>query len=424
MSTQGRPDHGPRVLMIAGDNYMIDRRIMQSAISLRDYGYEVTVVCGMECPDPGCSEIQGIPVHRFQFDWSDPRSDWIDRFCRRGRRLNILSRRIQSKAGRYFRQPSAVSHYTHRKLSAFDFDVIHVHDLPLLEVAVSLARQREVPVVFDAHEIYPEQSVFPDRTRRQLRQTEAKYLPDVSLFTTVNVAIADWYAKNRKRRPHTLMNALPEVGPYDQQEARDRLLKATGFPEESRIIMFQGWLSEERNIPMLVEALDLLPENWRLAIVGYGPIDDVLKELSTSKGIDDRVARLGRLEQEELLMLTPGADLGVVPYLPIDLNHELCSPNKFFEFTQHGVPVLAHDLHFFRDMRDRYGVCETTDMSCPQAIAKTILETVEPQIGRLRANCIQASPEYAWNTQFEAIMDQYPVQPSSSQPLHRRAEVV
>ena len=220
------------------------------------------------------------------------------------------------------------------------------------------------------------------------------------------------------------MNALPEVGPYDHEESRSRLIAKTGFPENTRLLMFQGWLSGERNIPVLIEALDFLPENWRLVVVGYGPVDDVLKDLSASKGLDDRVARLGRLEQEELLMLTPGADLGVVPYLPIDLNHELCSPNKFFEFTQHGVPVLAHDLHFFRDMRDRYGVCETTDMSCPQAIAKTILETVEPQIERLRANCIQASPEYAWNTQFEAILDQYPVQPQRSQSFHRDAEAV
>ena len=79
------------------------------------------------------------------------------------------------------------------------------------------------------------------------------------------------------------------------------------------------------------------------------------------------------------MALTAGADLGVIPYQPVDLNHDLCSPNKFFEFVQAGVPVVAHDLVFFRDMGRCYGVVSVGDSSTASGMAAAIRNVLDDQ---------------------------------------------
>ena len=43
---------------------------------------------------------------------------------------------------------------------AFTPDVIQVHDLPALEAGVELSKNWGIPLVYDAHELYPEQRSF------------------------------------------------------------------------------------------------------------------------------------------------------------------------------------------------------------------------------------------------------------------------
>ena len=57
-----------------------------------------------------------------------------------------------------------------------------------------------------------------------------------------------------------------------------------------------------------------------------------------------RIHFLDPVSQDELLSWTAGADIGIVPYPPIDLNSRLCTPNKLFEFIVAEVPILANDL--------------------------------------------------------------------------------
>ena len=98
-----------------------------------------------------------------------------------------------------------------------------------------------------------------------------------------------------------------------------------------------------------------------------------------------------------------------LPPEPIDLNHRLCSPNKFFEYIQTGVPVLAHELPFFQGMGRKYGVATTADLSRPQSMAAAINGLLADPAKRsaMRAACPAAAAELNWDTQAAKLVAAY-----------------
>ena len=395
-----------RVLMICPDSQMIDRRVLQSAASLDAAGLRVTVVSGVECAREEHYRLGGVDVHRFVYDWEDPRLRMLKHLPKFLHRFIPHVHKVHRRWLQHLRRDPTWDHFVLRHLRQFPADLVYVHDLPFLKHGSRMASEWGVPLVFDAHEIYYEQETFSARSRRKLRRIESKYLPTVDLFITVNRFIADWFeARHRGIRCEVLHNSLPAFDPTDRAVARAALVQHTGFNTNQPILLFQGWLSAERNLRSMVAAMAHLPDELQLAVVGYGGHLDELREIAGGLAKPERVAFLGRLEQDELLRLTPGADLGVIPYLPIDLNHRLCSPNKFFEFVQCRVPIVAHTSPFFEDMERRLGVVATGDLRTPESFAAAITAVLSTPgaLASMAEACDRHRNELAWEPEYEPI---------------------
>ena len=74
-----------------------------------------------------------------------------------------------------------------------------------------------------------------------------------------------------------------------------------------------------------------------IALVFLGPGVEKRPELSEiAAGAGTLGSRvfflLDAVDQRQLLEFTASADIGIIPYPPIDLNSRLCTPNKLFEF--------------------------------------------------------------------------------------------
>lgn len=397
-----------RVLMLCPDAQMIDRRVMQSAHSLDQAGMRVTLVSGVECAEEQHYRSGGVDVHRYVYDWHEPRLDFLRRVPRPLRRVVPLVHRVHRKWLQHLRRDTTWDHFVLRTLGVFESDLVYVHDLPFLRHGRRLAERWSVPLVFDAHEIYYEQDTFTTRERRRLRRMERRHLPKVDLFVTVNRFIADWYSERYPGLEVAVVhNSLPDHEPAERTTARRDLLAATGFDDDHVVVLFQGWLSAERNLRTMVAALDHVPQHVRLVVVGYGEHLDELRSLAAGLEHPERVCFLGRMEQDALLRLTPGADLGLIPYLPVDLNHRLCSPNKFFEFVQSGVPVLAHQSPFFLAMEADLGVVATGDLSTADGMARAIESLVSDpdRLARMARSCEHHRGSLAWEQEYPPVVD-------------------
>jgi glycosyltransferase involved in cell wall biosynthesis len=105
------------------------------------------------------------------------------------------------------------------------------------------------------------------------------------------------------------------------------------------ILLYVGRLAASKRVPILIEALPLLPD-VHAAIVGddadvYGAEAERCKELAKRLGVADRLHFLGQVDDRGLAELYRGADVFVIP----SLHEGYCLPAV--EAMASGLPVVA-----------------------------------------------------------------------------------
>ncbi|MGN8549054.1 glycosyltransferase [Bradyrhizobium sp. 13971] len=242
--------------MITTDHLMIDRRILQEAESLRDAGHEVEILAGFECQKPEEYYWRGIRISRFVFDWFDPRAQKLLGLVKyRDNRFWPRLWRTTCKALALLTGITSFEHFVLRQILERQFDVLHVHDYPLLHVGVEVKKRRGCTLVYDAHELYHGQAQLPAATRRRYRRREKRLIREVDAAFTVNPYIAGIMARDYGcPQPHVLLNAAPLVSSTGTTAT---LRAKLGLSSQARIVLYQGWMSPERGIEALVRAASL-----------------------------------------------------------------------------------------------------------------------------------------------------------------------
>lgn len=106
-----------------------------------------------------------------------------------------------------------------------------------------------------------------------------------------------------------------------------------------KIILYQGHVQRSRNIDTLCEALKDLPE-FTLVVMGGGDKEYIDHLKANYKNI----VFIGFVTPPTHLNVTSYAHIGVVKYDHIFLDHTYCAPNKIWEYSGFGIPMLANDL--------------------------------------------------------------------------------
>jgi len=109
-----------------------------------------------------------------------------------------------------------------------------------------------------------------------------------------------------------------------------------GFKATAPLVMFAGRLAEQKRVPDLLKALDLLQHvqpDLRAVIVGDGPLRDRLEETAQAYHLDGRVRFLGH--RDDVPRLLAAADVVVLPSSYEGL------PNVVLEAMQFHKPVVA-----------------------------------------------------------------------------------
>jgi len=394
--------------MITTDHLMIDRRILLEARTLIGEGYDVRLLAGFECSKPDELEIDGLRIHRYTFDWCDPRIDpWMTKLTVGPQVL----RNFAIRAGRHIAAKwtglTSFEIFVLNKILAFDFDILHCHDFPLLNVANEAVRRRPAKLVYDAHELYHAQTQLPAEVQAKYKKTERRLIRRPDLVITVNPFIAEIMSRDYGiAPPQVILNATDVPVP----SGADRLRAMTGIPEQDEIILYQGWISPERGIDRLVRCASGFPPNIHLVIIGYGAFEDELRRISKEQGTDDgRVMFMGQVANAALGAMTPFASLGVIPYHGVDLNNYYCSPNKLFEFIAAGVPFVSNDLPFLHSVAEQFNCGILVDFADPLSAAETLVKILEDQdtLAQLRANTENASRTLNWSVEGKKLADLY-----------------
>jgi glycosyltransferase involved in cell wall biosynthesis len=287
-------------------------------------------------------------------------------------------------------------------------DVIHCHDCAALPTGWLIKQKLNIPLVYDAHEIYEAAATRTFGVTDYYIRVHRKYLSRVDAFITINESAALYYRCAYPAAPAAVvirnaMNVAP-VGAYD-----GRLHRAAGVPSGEKILLYQGGFTQDRGLPTLVRAGPLLPDGWSLVMMGWGPLAGELKQIASLSA-----SRLGKGEGEgkvhfvrsvppgELLSWTQGAAAGIIPYENNMLNHWISTPNKLWEYPNAGVPLIVQPFPEMRRVVETYhcGWVLPDELS-PGAIADLVASLTDDMLARAKEGCRRFIERDSWSATYE-----------------------
>lgn len=445
------------ILMLCHDQHL-DRRVVAQAQSLIHAGHRVTLLA-LSFHGDSQEEItpEGIKLVRIGLNHIVPENPTYTLYMERqwafNRALNAVLNRYQaaSRVGnRCFRLASRVNWFWYRGMlwvryrnrslndplpfrsafvkfgAAHPADLIQVHDLPALEAGAELAARWNVPLVYDAHELYPEQRCFSDVQKRICREKETQLIGRAQVVFAVNTSIAEQMAERYGiPQPITLLNALDPPEGFDPRVCYDLIRKKLNLSPNRRILLFQGGFAPHRNLEKLVQAMSSVrAADVDLVMLGFGDFGAKLRSRAERLGLlARRVHFLPAVPQMELLQHSASADMGIIPYPHVDLNSYFCTPNKLFEFIQAGLPILANDSPELRRFVADEGFGVVAPLHSAGQIAKAIDRAFSPpDMGNWKRRLHERRAAFAWAGQEKIYLNALAPFLKAMEPPHSMVE--
>ncbi len=279
---------------------------------LNDKGYDITVACPVEEKSLQCLKAAG--VFRIQpLDTGDDLRPWLD--------------------------PLIIGKFA-RFLNGNPFDIIHAHGAKaglITRLALHLGRRQRSPVVVSYHnEILPTSRSLH---KRRLRSYMEKLLRDgTAHFIAVSPGIQEELIQEigcPRQKVSFIPNGIRIEGvgePADHLRERAHW----GWPEDAYIVGTAARLTWEKGIDILLTALSQAVKaepQLRLVIMGDGPLEADLRQMTKTLGLDDHVRFLGYLDNARSLF--PAFDAFVLP------SRTEGWPLSIMEAMAAGLPVVA-----------------------------------------------------------------------------------
>lgn len=369
------------VCMVVFGDLPYDFRVFREASALSEAGHKVTVIA---------SDFATAPMPAV---WStfDLQLLAVDR-----------SRSLRRSYPDFWRRAA-------RSALATPADVYHAHDLDGLWPAAKAARRRQVPLVYDSHELFTQQSSLVHRptVRRFWTWWEQRLLAHVDRTITVSDGIADRLQQQYRlsQKPTVIRNLPPWREPVQDQ----RLRTALGWLNDPLpIALYQGGFLTDNGLAEVIEAMRFV-DAGRLVLLGGGPLEASLQQQVRSSGLQERVRFLPRVPFPDLHAWTCGADVGVCVIKPTGDSFAMSLPNKLFEYFIAGLPVVAGDTAQIRPVVRDAGAGIVADAGDPAAIGNALqsllADTTERQ--RMGAAARTAARHYNWQAEAPRLLELY-----------------
>ena len=113
------------------------------------------------------------------------------------------------------------------------------------------------------------------------------------------------------------------------------------FNSDKKFILYQGLINRERDLTTIAKALNKINDDNYIFLVIGTDYDGTVKQL---KGLYKNLIHVDYIPNPHYFKITQRAYMGITTYDDSSLNHIFCAPNKIFEYTYFGIPILGRDI--------------------------------------------------------------------------------
>jgi len=292
------------------------------------------------------------------------------------------------------------------KLLGSQQDLLVANDLDTLLPNFLISKLRRIPLVYDSHEYFTETPELTSRPRIQKiwKTIESHLVSRLPEMITVNESIAQLFREQYGLKVHVVRNV-----PMRMQNNQHSSRKLLGLPLDKTLLVMQGsGINIHRGAEELLESMQYL-DNCLLLLIGGGDVLPVLKQMSKSLRLEDKVRFLGKMPYHLMMQYTQVADLGFTMDKDTNLNYRFSLPNKLFDYIQAGTPVIASDLPEVRNIVESYKIGKIVDNHIPENIAQIVRECIDDKelIKLWRNNLTFAARELCWENEEKVLLKIY-----------------
>jgi glycosyltransferase involved in cell wall biosynthesis len=309
-------------------------------------------------------------------------------------------------------------------ISKYNFEAIHVHDLPLVDTGLSVARRFNVPLIADLHEMFSVMIIDYSRSflarclqfSQRWRQREEHCLKNADRVITISEGGRDFYIKNYSFPTNKLVVVMNSIDLDDfysfpvKQEIIERFKKYF-------IIAYTGTISgPHRGIQTVISAMPEIVskiDNARLLIVGNDSRDSLSKWVNDDEArdvIDKYVILEGWQDHSLFPSYISASDVCLVPHIISSVQTDVAVPHKLFEYMALGKPVIVSSGRSTGQIVRETGAGLVYPSEDVDSLAEAVIRIhddkgLADQLGQAGLNAVKT--KYNWAEEGKKLVDLY-----------------
>ena len=299
------------IIVIHKDELQFVPPVISSCLILSDLGHEITLI------------DEGVPNYwKKKFKENDIKIVEIPRKKNISRKLSLLFS--------YYHFKKAVFSYLRRNASS--------NTLLWIEGGQTInclgCGIKQYKYILQILELYELKKMQFKAIGKVINEAQTIFMPEYNRTALYQV----WF--HLAKRPIVLPNK-PYFIPgrsllHSLEQKHQSLLKRING---KKIILYQGYIGLERDISCFVKATKQLGEDFVFVVLGRD-----CGALEEYKQIDSDIVHIDYLAAPDYLLITSKAYIGILTYIPDSENNIFCAPNKIYEYSAFGLPMIGNDI--------------------------------------------------------------------------------
>ena len=288
-------------------------------------------------------------------------------------------------------------------------DVYHFHDPELLLWMTKLKKKTGAKIIYDVHEDVPKQIFSKHWIPKILRKPisilfefyEGRKIREFDFIITVGKEVRERFEKINPNVEE--IKNFPILKNFEETSRNRSVGKKKFFN-----IIYAGGITDVRGTTQMIEALEYLPSNTKLILLGKFSSEKYEKNLKSLKGFN-KVDYKGVVDFKDVPLFYQKSDVGIICFLP-EPNHLNAVPNKFFEYMAAGLPIVVSNFPSWERIiqENSCGIC--IDPLKPKKIAQAIKYLIDHpkeaiEMGKNGKNAV--FKKYNWGEESKKLIEVY-----------------
>lgn len=308
---------------------------------------------------------------------------------------------------RFYDYYKTMNQFFIQKGEEFKPDIIHANDLDTLWAGWQIKKKTGAKLIYDAHEIWTDQGLqLPSFVLRLYKVLEKYLFRRIDYFLTVNDSIAQELDKRyhfQKKVPQEVIYNYPQtqkISSFNQKRLNQKIQ-----------ILYQGRYSFDRGLEQIIEASKFLSSKAEIHFRGVGneEFQERLKNIVRKNRLEKKVKFLSPVPMNNLIQSAQTADIGIIAYIPTNINNYLCLPNKLFEYMMAGLALAVSDSPELKKIIQCQDNGIVFNPRKPKDIANKLNKLIDNQekLKSMKANSLKAAQFYTWENEEKKLIKIY-----------------